>query len=532
MTNGLTRRELLRGIAGAGVAGTVGTLVSGCSRGPAGADGQADRPYDGTGTPRRGGRIRIASMASSAADTLDPAKASLSTDYVRHFMLYGGLTQNDPQLNPQPWLAEELATDDRLVWNLRLRRGVSFHDGRPFTSADVVYSLLRHKDPATASKLKAVAEQIVDVRATGTHEVRITLSTPNADLPSILAAPQMQIVPDGTKDFSRGIGCGPYRLKEFLPGIRTVVVRNANYWRDGRPYLDEIELIGIPDEMSRVSALLSGDVQLINAVNPRSTRRIRESPGHAVQITKSSLYTNLIFRQDMPITKDPDFVLAMKHLFDRETIRRALFRGYATIANDHPIQPGHRYYLEGLPQRVYDPDRARFHLKRAGLIGVRLPVYASPAAEASVDMAAMLQQSGAAAGLTLSVNRVPSDGYWSNHWMKHPLSFGNTNPRPTADLLFSTLFKSDAAWNESGWKNEHFDQLLVAARGEGDEAKRKQMYGDMQVILHEQGCIAIPAFIDFIDGIDRRIKGYGKLPLGGFMGYQFAEHVWLEDGAH
>ncbi len=527
MTDGRSRRDVLRGLAGAGVAGAVAGLAAGCARDPAIATPYAE--YDGGGTPKRGGRIRVASLSSSTADTLDPPRGALSTDYVRHFMLYGGLTQYDTQLVPQPWLAEELASDDRIVWHVRLRRGVVFHDGRPLTSADVVYSLLRHKLPATASKMKAVAEQILDVHAVSSHELQITLASANADLPAILATSHFAIVPDGTTDFSRGIGCGPFRLQEFSPGVRTIVVRNENYWREGRPYLDQVELIGIPDEMARVNALLSGDVQLINAVNPRSTRRIRESARHALMVSKSSLYTNLILRQDMPVTNNPDFVLAMKHLFDRELVLRALFRGYATIANDQPIQPGHRYYLEGLPQRAYDPDKARFHLKRAGLLGVRLPIYASPAAESSVELAAMLQQAGAKVGLSLAVNRVPADGYWSNHWMKHPLGFGNTNPRPTADLLFSTLYKSDAPWNESAWKNERFDQLLVAARGEADEAKRKQMYGDMQVLIHEQGGIAIPAFIDFIDAFDRRLKGYGRLPLGGFMGYQFSEHVWLDD---
>lgn len=520
----LTRRELLKGAAAAGLAAAAGALAA-CER----TTPPQPSPADATAAsqPRRGGRIRVASLSSSTADTLDPAKGALSTDYARHFMLYGGLTMYDRDLAPQLWLAEDLATDDRVTWTARLRSGVQFHDGRPVTAADVAYSLLRHKDPATASKAKVIAEQILEVRAIGTREVRIVLSGANADLPSILAASHFLIVPAGTKDFSAGIGCGPYRLKEFRPGVRTVVVRNEHYWREGRPYIDEIELIGIPDEMARVNALLSGDVHLINAVNPRSTRRVRESPQHRLQVTKSGLYTNLVMRRDSPVTGNLDFVLAMKHLFDRPTMHRALFRGYATIANDHPIPPGHRYYLEGLPQRTYDPDRARFHLKKAGLIGVRLPVYASPAAEGSVDMAAMLQQAAPRAGLGLAVNRVPADGYWSNHWMKHPLSFGNTNPRPTADLLFSMLFKSDAPWNESGWNNAQFDQLLVAARGEGDEARRRQMYGDMQVLIHEHGGVAIPAFIDFVDAFDRRIQGYGPLPLGGFMGYQFAEHVWL-----
>ena len=314
----------------------------------------------------------------------------------------------------------------------------------------------------------------------------------------------------------------------FKPGVRTIGVRNPNYWKPGRPYLDEIELIGIPDEVSRVNALLSGDVQLINAVNPRSTHRISASPRHALLQTESGLYTDLIVRQDRAPTGSPDFTLAMKYLLDRELIRKALFRGFATVANDQPIPPSNPYFLPGLPQRAYDPDRARFLLKKAGLTGVRLPLYASPAAEGSVDMASILQESAAGIGLQLAVNRVPSDGYWSTHWMKHPLTFGNTNPRPTADLIFSLFFKSDADWNEAAWKSPHFDQLLLAARGEANEAKRKQMYGDMQVLVHEGGGVGIPVFIGLLDAYDRRLKGFGSIPIGGLMGYSFAEYVWWD----
>jgi peptide/nickel transport system substrate-binding protein len=306
------------------------------------------------------------------------------------------------------------------------------------------------------------------------------------------------------------------------------VTRNENYWKSGKPYLDEIELIGIPDESSRVNALLSGDVHLIVAVNPRSTRRIQASTTHSVLETRSGLYTDLIMRQDAAPTRNPDFVLAMKHLLDRELIKKALLRGYGAVANDQPVPPSNRYYLADLPQRPYDPERAKYLLKKAGLLNVRLPVYASPAAEGSVDMASLLQESAAKIGFKLAVNRVPADGYWSNHWMKHPLGFGNSNPRPTADLIFSLLFKSDAAWNESGWKNEQFDQLLLAARGEADEAKRKQMYGDMQVLVHEKCGVGIPVFMSLIDGYDKRLKGYGSIPIGGLMGYQFADNVWLD----
>jgi peptide/nickel transport system substrate-binding protein len=521
----VSRRAALAGAAGLGA-----TALAGCGPqgAPSGGTGHPVASGASAGQPRRGGRIRVASISSSTSDTLDPAKGALSTDYVRHFMLYSGLTEFDPHLTPHPALAESIESADRVRWVIRLRKGVEFHDGSNLTADDVVYSLLRHKDPAVGSKVKTIADQILEVRATGPLEVEVRLSGPNADLPSILATSHFLIVNHDATAFRSAVGTGPYRLRQFAPGVRTVVSRNPNFWKPGRPYLDEIELIGIPDEVSRVNALLSGDVQLINAVNPRSTRRVAATGRHGLLQTRSGLYTDLIMRQDQLPSSRPEFVLAMKQLFDRELIRKALFRGYATVANDQPIPPGHPYYLPGLPQRSYDPDRARFLLRRAGLSDLRLPVYASPAAEGSVDMASILQESAAKAGLRLAINRVPSDGYWSTHWMKHPLTFGNTNPRPTADLIFSLFYKSDAAWNEAGWKNERFDQLLVAARGEANEARRKQMYGDMQVMVHEAGGVAIPVFIGSIDGFDARLKGLQSIPTGGMMGYTFAEHVWLE----
>ena len=479
-------------------------------------------------TPKKGGRVRAATTSSSTADTLDPAKGSTATDYTRHNMFYSGLTQLDGTLTPQPALAEEIRNDKATVWKFKLRKDVKFHDGSPLTPADVVYSLNRHKDAATASKVKTVAEQFTEVKASGPNEVQVTLAGPNADLPVILAASHFLIVKDGAKDFTTANGTGPFKLKEFKPGVRSLGVRNENYWKPGRPYLDEVELIGIQDEPARVNALLSGDVQMILAVAPSSTSRVRGTPGYGVLETKSGLYTDLVMRQDAAPTNNPDFVMAMKYLIDREQAKNAVFRGFAVVANDHPIPPSHRYHLAGLPQRPYDPDKAKFHLQKAGMAGKSVPVVASPAANGSIDMAVLMQQSAQKAGLTLTVNRVPADGYWSNHWMKHPLTFGNINPRPSADQLFTLFFKSDAPWNESGWKNEQFDRLLLAARAETDDAKRKQMYGDMQVLVHEKGGVGIPAFLSSLDGYSSKVKGLGSIPIGGFMGYMFAEHVWVD----
>ncbi|WP_249676094.1 ABC transporter substrate-binding protein [Pseudomonas abieticivorans] len=524
LNRGMSRRDALRML---GVAGVMASGVGGLLGG-AGSVFAADSENSAATVGKRGGKIRVAGMSSSTADTLDPAKGALSTDYARQFMFYNGLTRFDSHLVPQLELAEKIDHTDASLWIITLRSGITFHNGKSLTADDVVFSLTRHKDPATGSKVMPLMEQFAEIKATGPLEVQIKLTAPNAELPSILAVSHLLIVPKDTTDFNLGIGTGPFTVKEFRPGVRSVAARNANYWKPGLPYLDEIEFIAISDEPSRVNALLSGDVHMINEVNPRSTTRIAASAGHKVVDAPSGNYTDMILRQDQMPTQNADFSQAMKYLLDREQVKSAVFRGYAVVGNDQPIAPGSRYFNADLPQTPYDPDKARFLLKKAGMADVKMPIVASPAATGSVDIAVLLQQSAKQAGLNLTVNRLPPDGYWSNHWMKHPISFGNINPRPNADIIFSQFFQSSAPWNESGWKNEQFDQLLMLARGETDDAKRSKMYADMQTLVHDHCGIGIPVFISNIDGVDARIKGYGTNPLGGFMGYMFSEQVWLD----
>ena len=478
-------------------------------------------------TPRRGGKLRVAGGTAAATDTLDPAKQSNQTDYSRCNMLYNGLTSLDASLSPQPALAERFDTKDARTWVFTLRKGVSFHDGKALAPADVVWSLARHKDPATASKAKVLADQIESVKATGPNEVTIVLTTPNADLPVILGTFHFQIVKEGTTDFAAGIGTGPYKLKEFKPGVRSVMVRNDNYWKPGRPYLDEVEFVGIGDESARINALLSGGMDLVASVNPRSVARIASTPGFAVFKTQSGQYTDLIMRKDTGPGANPDFVLGMKHLFDREQMRKTIALDQAVVGNDQPVDPTNRFHFAGLPQRPFDPEKAKFHFKKAGINGA-VPVVASPAALYSVEMALVMQQTAKDIGIDLDVKRMPADGYWSNHWLNSPVGFGNINPRPSADILLTQFFKSDAQWNESRFKSEKFDQVLVAARAETDFAKRKQMYADLQTMIHQEAGVGIPMFLFSLDGHSSKVKGLSPIPVGGLMGYNFAENVWLE----
>ncbi|WP_422018657.1 ABC transporter substrate-binding protein [Roseateles sp.] len=479
-------------------------------------------------TPRRGGRIRVAGATAAISDTLDPAKMANQTDYSRGTMLYNGLTALDGSLTPQPALAESFTTKDARVWVFKLRKGVTFHDGKALQPADVVFSLMRHKDPATASKAKALADQFESVAATGPDEVTVTLAAANADLPVVLGTFNFLIVKAGTTDFNAGIGTGPFKLKEFKPGVRSVAVRNDAYWKPGKPYLDEIEFVGIADDGARVNALLSGGMDLVAAVNPRTVERIKGTPGFGIFVTQSGQYSDLIMRKDVGPGANPDFVLAMKYLMDREQMRKSIALGHATVGNDQPIDPSNRFYFSGLPPRPFDLDKAKFHLGKANLGSAKVPIVTSPVAMYSVEMALVMQQAAQRIGLNLEVKRMPSDGYWSNHWLNSPVGFGNVNPRPSADTLLTQFFKSDAAWNGSRWKNPKFDQLLVAARTETDVARRKQMYADMQVLISQEAGVGIPLFLASLDAHSTKLKGLSPIPLGGLMGYSFAEHVWLE----
>ncbi|KRD56160.1 MULTISPECIES: ABC transporter substrate-binding protein [Acidovorax] len=515
LKRGATRRDVLAMLTACGMQATVAGSMAGLATS---AHAQ---------TPRRGGRIRVAGATAAATDTLDPAKQSNQTDYSRGNMLYNGLTALDGSLTPQPALAESFNTQDAKTWVFTLRKGVVFHDGKALSPADVVFSILRHKDPATASKAKVLADQIEAVRASGPNEVTVVLSAPNSDLPVILGTFHFHIVKEGTTDFNAGIGTGPYKLKEFKPGVRSLVVRNDAYWKPGKPYLDEIEFVGIGDETARVNALLSGGMDLVASVNPRSVARVKGTPGFGIFTTQSGQYSDLIMRKDMGPGMNPDFAQAMKFLFDREQMKKTIALDYAVLGNDQPIDPTNRFYFKDLPQRPFDLDKAKFHLQKSGVTG-KVPMVTSPAAMYSVEIALLLQQAGQRIGLDIDVKRMPADGYWSNHWLNSPVGFGNVNPRPSADTILTQFFKSDAAWNESRWKSAQFDQLLLASRAETDLTKRKQMYADMQTMIHTEAGIGIPLFLASIDGHSSKLKGLAPIPLGGLMGYAFAEHVWLD----
>jgi peptide/nickel transport system substrate-binding protein len=411
---------------------------------------------------------------------------------------------------------------------VKLRKGVTFHDGKDLTADDVVFSLKRHLDKAVGSKVAKIAAQMTGFKAVDKSTVEITLADPNADLPTILALHHFMIVADGTTDFSKGNGTGAFVLQTFEPGVRSVVTKNKNYWKSGKPYLDSFEFIAITDDSARVNALISGDINFAASINPRSMKLLESQQGFELSKTTSGNYTDLNIRLDMAPGSKADFVAGMKYLVNREQIVKSALRGLGEIGNDQPVSPANIFHNADLKPKAFDPDKAKFHFQKAGLLGQSIPVIASDAATSSIDMAVIIQAAGADIGMKLDVQRVPSDGYWDNYWLKAPVHFGNINPRPTPDILFSLLYASNAPWNESQYKSEKFDKLLVEARGLLDQAKRKEIYGVMQTMIAEEAGTIIPAYISNVDALSSKVKGLEANPLGGMMGYAMAEYLWLE----
>lgn len=479
--------------------------------------------------PKTGGHLRVASYASSANDTMDPAKAVFANDYFRCFTFYNALTRPDVKVQAQPDLAESWeAFDGAKRWVFKIRKDVQFHNGKAFTARDVVYSMNRHKVPETGSAAKAIADTFASVTATTDHDVEFVLTDGNADLPLVLATAHFVIVADGASEFSEGgNGTGPYKLKEFRPGVKTLGVRNASYHRPGA-YVDSIEVFGINDGIARTNALVSGQADIILKVEKNTLAVIEGSGTAEVFRTPSAGFPCVSMQMDQSPFDNNDLRLAMKYLIDRERLLKTSFHGYGVVANDHIFHPDSAYYNADIPQRALDLDKAKFHLNKAGMVGQTIDMHVSEASVGGIDIGLTMQQAAAKAGLTLNLRREPADGFWSNIWAKRAFYAAEWNPRPVYDMILSLAFMPGAAWNETHIKDEKLAGLIAEARGETDQKRRKELYGAVQLISNESAGYGIPLFFDFVDATTTKVKGIDAIPLGYLGGLYFAESVWLD----
>jgi peptide/nickel transport system substrate-binding protein len=413
-------------------------------------------------------------------------------------------------------------------WTFILRDDVTFHNGKPFSSEDVIYTFKRLKDPEVGSPAKAVLDNIKEVVAKGPHAVIFRMKDLNVDFPYFLGDYQMKIVPKGFTDFDKAVGTGPFMLKEYKPGIRMLAVKNPNYWKKGLPYLDEVESLSIPDPIARFNALMAGDVDCIAYLDPKLISRAKKTDGIKIIETPSGFHTPFVMNTTTPPYNDPRVRKALKLLIDREKYAKIVYKGYATVANDQPIPQADIYHCDDIEQHEYSPDKAKALLKEAGKLDYTFELYTGENLQGGVDGAMVFQQMATKAGVNVKVVRAPADGYWSAVWMKKPFFMAQWYGRATANLMLGVVYKSDAPWNESSWKRPEFDDLLTGSQKSVDESLRQEYACKLQKMIHDDGGTIIPCFISWIDATTDKVHGITPHPLAGLGGLKFAETAWIE----
>ncbi len=456
----------------------------------------------------RGGHVRYGVRGGSTTDTLNPV--TFTNTFMRT-MAYGycnTLAEIDGNNNLQPELLESWeGSNGAKSWVFRVRKGITFHNGKSFNADDVIASIRHHMGEDSKSGNKQLLAPITEMKRDDDHTIRFELDAGNADFPTIFSDYRMMILPakDGGVDTS-GIGTGGYIVKDFEPGVRATLERNPNYWRSDRAFFESADIVAMADATSRQNALMTGAVDVIDQVDLKTVNLMKGRDDVSVLSTKGGLHYTYAMNTTLSPFDNNDIRLALKYGVDRQSLLQKVLRGYGSVGNDHPISPTMTYHAGDIEQHAFDPDKARFHLKQAGMSSLDLSLSVSDGLyPGAVDGVTIYKENLAPVGINLDVVREPSDGYFSNVWLKKPFVASYWGARPTADIMFSSGYSSSAKWNETFWKNERFDELLVAARTELDESRRAEMYREMQVIVRDDGGAVVPLFADNVFATSNKI---------------------------
>ena len=464
----------------------------------------------------------------STTDSLDPTTYSIQVPITIGFQFRNRLVGTDLAGAAVGELAESWeALEGAKRWVFKLRRGVTFSNGKDLTAADVVYSLYRHCGPQSKSGAKGQMDVIEEVKQTAPLEVTISLKSPNADLAHLMSDYHLLIQPEGERPDS-GIGTGPFILDVVQPGVRYLARRNSNYWRGDRPHVDSVETLVINDPTARVSALVSGQVHAITRVEPKVVAMLRKTPGIEVMATAGRGYYSFLMHCDTPPFDNADLRLAMKYAVDRKGMLERILSGYGRIGNDSPINGAYPFHPDDIAQRLYDPDRAAFHYKRSGHSGALVLHTSDHVYPGAVDAAVLYRESAARAGIEIEVRREPGDSYATTVWRVVPFCASYSTGRATQDQVMSKSFKTDAVWNDSNWHRPAFDKIINEARAELDPTRRKALYREANLMIVEDGGAIIPVFNDYIDATRRPLRGFVADPAGEACGNHLAEIAWLD----
>jgi peptide/nickel transport system substrate-binding protein len=479
--------------------------------------------------PKKGGTLRLGMEGGSPSDSLDPLTYADSIPIGMSLMLWNGLVEIDDKGNATGELFENWEVKPGAIeWIFNIRKGITFTSGKTLDADDVIYSLNLHRGE-TKSPVKVLLADIAEIKKLSANQVQIVMSKGNIDLPFNLGDYHFIVVPNGFKDYTKPDGTGAFTLEEFQPGVRATFKRKpGTYWKPNRGNFDRVELRYIGNAAARTQALVTGQVDIINRVDPKTAALLAKNKSLKLSRTQGAGNRFCFAAQtDKEPFANKDLMLALKYGIDRKKIVENVFSGYASIGNDHIAGPTMKFFDSKQKRNNFDLDKAKWHYKKAGISSpIELQV-SEGAFSGATDCGQVFQESLSKAGIKLDLKRVSGDGYWDNVWLKVPFCAVYWANRPTIDQQFPVTFQTGGTWNDTHFSNSELDKLLIAARVELDQVKRAKMYATCQEIVSQNSGTICFAVQDYLDAHTSKLQGLtisGRFDMGD---QRIAEKGWF-----
>ncbi|MDZ7809425.1 MAG: ABC transporter substrate-binding protein [Arhodomonas sp.] len=465
--------------------------------------------------------------------------------------IYEGLLRYDFDLNPMPGLAEDWeVSEDGLTYTFHLHEGVTWHDGEPFTSEDVVFSVTEML-PEVHPRARSNFSHVEEVTAPDDHTVVFTLKQP---FPAFILAFEVSSAPIMPKHIYEGgdyrnnemndtpIGTGPFQFDEWQKGSHIRLARNDDYYLEGKPYLDEIYFRIIPDAASRALALETGDADIsqYGDVEPFDVQRL-EALSHLRLDTRgyefvAPLSWIEINHREEPLG-DKRFRQAIMYALDREFIRDNIWFGLGRVATG-PVASVTTHYEPDVKKYPHDPEKARELLDEMGLTpdddGVRAEVefMVMPYGEVWSRLAEYIKQAMGQVGVEVTLRATDAGGWadrlsnWNYEMTNdYVYQYGHPALGVARTYVSSNIRKGVLFTNTMGYENERVDELFEQAAVENDPDKRQEMYSEVQQILVEDVPIVWLLEMEFPNLINERVHNAITTAIGTTE--NFAD-VWVE----
>lgn len=508
----LTRRDVLKGAAAVGAFAALGSVAAAC--GSSSSSSSASPATSGSaaaGTPKTGGAIKSAIGGGSAKDTLDGQIPTTETQIGTQWQMYDALMGWDQNHKLVMLLADSYETNKTgSVWTVKLKSGLTFHDGSPVNADAVIFSYKRIMDPKTAAP---GASTLSALKASGIKKVddltvQFNLETANVIFFEAMAYYPNAIVPVGydPKGMDGAIGTGPWIVTSFQPGQQVEFKANPNYWGEG-PYADTLTMIEFSDPTAKLNALLGGTVDHMTLLDSSQVSAVKGTAGMNVLQAKTGGWWPFTMRMDQTPFTDERVRQAFRLIVDRNQMIQQAMGGYAWAGNDMyaPYDPG---YPTDLPQRAVDVAQAKSLLKQAGYdnnLTVQLTTSTAIAAAAPL-MAQVFAQQAKAAGVTVNVNKVDPSVFYGDNYLKWTFAqdfWATRNYLPQVQVGTAP----NAPWNECHWKDAEWWGIVSQALKTVDDAARADLVKQASTIEYQRGTYIIPTFNVLLDAYSDKLTG-------------------------